>query len=141
MELSFSVSISFLLGSTSSFISSDKYRFLLFLPRGSLGIHAQRQLGKGREFEKLREYMPGDSYEDIHWKTTAKRARPVTKVFQLERTQEIYVIIDASRLSARTEEVMSSNQQNEDSTKASKTILEKYITAAMILWLAAEVGS
>ena len=73
----------------------------LFLNRGAFGIHAQRQVGKGRDFEKLREYIPGDSYDEIHWKATAKRGHPVTKVFQIERTQEVYVIIDASRLSAR----------------------------------------
>src|SRR5207247_4961504 len=73
----------------------------LFLHRGAFGLHAQRQVGKGREFEKLREYIPGDGYDEIHWKATAKRGRPVTKVFQIERTQEVYVVIDASRLSAR----------------------------------------
>src|SRR6266566_4736582 len=73
----------------------------LFLKRGNFGAHAQRQVGKGRDFEKLREYIAGDSYDEIHWKATAKRGRPVTKVFQIERTQEVYVIIDSSRLSAR----------------------------------------
>ena len=73
----------------------------LFLHRGSFGLHAQRQVGKGREFEKLREYIPGDSFDEIHWKATAKRGRPITKVFQIERTQEVYIVIDASRLSAR----------------------------------------
>ena len=73
----------------------------LFLHRGAFGLHAQRQVGKGRDFEKLREYIPGDSYDEIHWKATAKRGRPVTKIFQIERTQEVYVIVDASRLSAR----------------------------------------
>jgi uncharacterized protein (DUF58 family) len=78
----------------------------LFLNKG-LGIHAQRQVGKGRDFEQLREYLPGDSFEDIHWKTTAKRGEPITKVYQIERTQQIYVIIDASRLSARSPEANS----------------------------------
>src|SRR5712671_3043579 len=73
----------------------------MFLNRGAFGLHAQRQVGKGREFEKLREYIPGDGYDEVHWKATAKRGRPVTKVFQIERTQEVYVIIDASRLSGR----------------------------------------
>src|SRR5439155_5760719 len=73
----------------------------LFLHRGAFGLHAERQVGKGREFEKLREYVPGDGYDEIHWKATAKRGRPITKVFQIERTQEVYVVIDASRLSAR----------------------------------------
>src|SRR5204863_1117351 len=77
----------------------------LFLHRGSFGMHAQRQIGKGRDFEKLREYIPGDSYDEVHWKATAKRGRPVTKIFQIERTQEVYVIIDASRLSARPTQV------------------------------------
>jgi uncharacterized protein (DUF58 family) len=73
----------------------------LFLNRGGFGIHARRQHGKGREFEKLREYIPGDGYDEIHWKATAKRRHPITKIFQIERTQEVYVIIDTSRLSAR----------------------------------------
>src|SRR6185369_5213982 len=34
----------------------------LFLHRGAFGLHAQRQVGKGRDFEKLREYVPGDSF-------------------------------------------------------------------------------
>lgn len=103
----------------------------LFMNRGSFGIHAQRQIGRGREFEKLREYVPGDSIEDVHWKATAKRGHPVTKVYQIERTQEIYVIIDASRLSGR--------QSGRDSTGAgSTTDLERFITAALVMGLAAE---
>lgn len=73
----------------------------IFLRRGHLGAHMQRTVGPGKDFEKLREYIPGDSYDDIHWKATAKRGRPVTKLYQVERTQEIYVAIDASRLAAR----------------------------------------
>lgn len=48
----------------------------LFLNRGDFGAFATRQAGQGREFEKLREYVHGDTYEHIHWKTTAKRGRP-----------------------------------------------------------------
>jgi uncharacterized protein (DUF58 family) len=73
-----------------------------FLNRGAVGARAQRQIGRGREFEKLRLYEPGDGFDEIHWKATAKHRFPVTKVFQLERSQEVYVLIDASRLSART---------------------------------------
>jgi len=105
----------------------------LFLNRGTLGVHAQRQVGKGREFEKLREYIPGDSFDDIHWKATAKRHRPVTKVFQIERTQEVYVIMDASRLSGR--EVRTPGPGGAVTTA---TQLERFITAAMVLGLVAE---
>ncbi|MCI0534558.1 MAG: DUF58 domain-containing protein [Verrucomicrobiales bacterium] len=135
----------------------------LFLNRGALGLHVQRQVGKGREFEKLREYIPGDSSEDIHWKATAKRGHPVTKVFQIERTQEIYVVIDSSRLSARpvgsglkfqVSSVGASGNVEAEMRKAKSgsgdvqletpnskletTTLERYVTAALTLGLAAE---
>jgi uncharacterized protein (DUF58 family) len=111
----------------------------LFLNKG-LGIHAQRQVGKGRDFEQLREYLPGDSFEDIHWKTTAKRGEPITKVYQIERTQQIYVIIDASRLSARSPEANSAPIQGDDETVVADltTMLQRFITSALIMALAAE---
>lgn len=109
----------------------------LFLNRGAFGIHAQRQIGRGREFEKLREYNSGDSIEDVHWKATAKRGHPVTKVFQIERTQEVYVILDASRLTARRIEA-ASGANDGPARLPGTTIVERYISAALILGLAAE---
>lgn len=102
----------------------------LFLNRGDNGGHLWRQVSKGREFEKLREYIPGDTYQDIHWKTTAKRKQPVTKVYQIERTQEIYVVLDSSRLSAR--------RVNAPGSDETVTMLERYITSALMLAVAAE---
>lgn len=117
----------------------------LFLNRGAFGIHSQRQVGRGRDFEKLREYVAGDSIEDVHWKATAKRNHPVTKVYQIERTQEIYVIIDASRLSGRripTPDLSTSAsgvvQPETRNPKPETTSLERFITAALVLGLAAE---
>jgi uncharacterized protein (DUF58 family) len=98
------------------------------LRQGVSGVHAMRQIGRGREFEKLREYLPGDGFEEIHWKATARRGRPITKVFQVERTQEVYVIIDRSRLSAR--------QAGVDTTD--ETTLERSIAAGLIVGAAAE---
>ena len=89
------------------------------LRRGSENRHLTRQIGRGREFEKLREYSPGDSSDEIHWKATARRGRPITKVFQVERTQEIYLVIDASRLSAR---VIGGETALERAIKAALTI-------------------
>lgn len=106
-----------------------------FLNRGAFGVHAQRQVGQGREFEKLRDYVPGDDYEDVHWKATAKRGRPITKLYQLERTQEVYVVIDTSRLSARRVLI---DQGEPGSDLVEVTQLERFITAALILGLVAE---
>lgn len=108
----------------------------LFLNRGGFGIHAQRQVGKGREFEKLREYIPGDSYDEIHWKATAKRRHPITKVFQIERTQEVYVLIDTSRLSARLSQTSEVAKTSE--VYSAETILERFVTASLVMGLAAQ---
>jgi uncharacterized protein (DUF58 family) len=110
----------------------------LFLNRG-IGIHAQRQVGKGREFEQLREYLPGDSYEDIHWKATARRGLPITKVYQIERTQQIYVIVDGSRLSARNSDPLGRNSINKlPRGNSCSTILERFTAAALVMGLAAD---
>ena len=110
----------------------------LFLNR-SIGIHALRQVGKGREFEQLREYLPGDSYEDIHWKATARRNQPITKVYQIERTQQIYIIVDASRLSVRSSDPDGSRltalEKSEFGDRT--TIMERYTAAALVMGLAA----
>jgi uncharacterized protein (DUF58 family) len=98
-----------------------------FFKRGRLGMNVQRQLGKGREFEKLREYASGDSFEDVDWKATARRGHPITRVFQVERTQEIYIILDASRLTSRPVP-----------SDPDATILERNVTASLLLALAAE---
>ncbi len=92
---------------------------LAAISRQTVGPRQPRQIGKGREFEKLREYMPGDGFDEIDWKATARRGKPVTRVFRVERTQEIYVLIDAARLSGRLVD--------------GQTILERYLTAGLIL--------
>ncbi len=128
-------------------MSDRKNLAALFLNRGAFGLHAQRQIGKGRDFEKLREYVPGDSFDEIHWKATARRGKPITKVFQIEKTQEVYVIVDASRLSAR--EVSSTSpergapptlnlERGTLNSTSQTSILERFVTAALVLGLAAE---
>jgi uncharacterized protein (DUF58 family) len=73
----------------------------IFLRTAGAGFRLRRQLGKGKEFENLRHYMPGDSFEDIHWKATARRAFPMVKLYNVEHAQEVYAAVDCSRLSAR----------------------------------------
>jgi uncharacterized protein (DUF58 family) len=92
------------------------------------GMRARRTMGRGREFEKLRDYLPGDGFDEIHWKATAKRGRPVTKVFQVERTQELYVVLDNSRLSGR---MITDNGMPQ-------TVLEGYLAAALVLMRVAQ---
>jgi uncharacterized protein (DUF58 family) len=79
----------------------DRATAALFRRTADPGLRRRPRLGKGREFDNLRQYVSGDNYEDIDWKATARRGMPVVKLYQMEHAQEVYAILDASRLSAR----------------------------------------
>jgi uncharacterized protein (DUF58 family) len=66
----------------------------------SVGFRSVRQSGGGGEFEQLREYVAGDAFRDLDWKTSAKRHRPVTRVYEQERSQIVLLAIDAGRMMA-----------------------------------------
>ncbi len=78
----------------------DRASAALLQRTAAAGVRLHRQVGKGREFDRLRQFMPGDSYEDVYWKGTAKRRSPVVKIYHLEHSQQVYVALDCSRLSA-----------------------------------------
>ena len=108
--------------------------------RREWGLRTQRRVGKGREFEQLRDYLPGDSYEDIDWKATARRRHPVTRVFQVEQAQEIYVVLDASRLSTRSADFVMNRRRRPRQAEPEllTTIFERYITAALVMAVVAD---
>lgn len=58
-----------------------------------------RRRGMGREFESLRDYRDGDELRDICWTATARRGRLVSRVYQPERSQAVWLVLDAGRLS------------------------------------------
>jgi uncharacterized protein (DUF58 family) len=57
-----------------------------------------RMTGLGRDFESLREYRDGDEPRDICWTATARRAKVVTRVYQPERSQAVWLLVDSGRL-------------------------------------------
>jgi uncharacterized protein (DUF58 family) len=72
--------------------------FLLRSRQNALEKRNTRMRGIGREFESLREYQPGDEYRDICWTAAARRAKLVTRVYQMERSQTVWIVIDSGRL-------------------------------------------
>jgi uncharacterized protein (DUF58 family) len=80
---------------------AEARRLTLYLIR-SRQVQMERrlkfQIGKGREFESLREYRPGDEKRDICWTATARRGKLVTKTHQHERSQSVMLVVDAGRL-------------------------------------------
>jgi len=57
-----------------------------------------RRIGAGREFDNLRDYRPGDERRDVCWSASARRGKLVTKVYQPERSQAVWLLVDAGRL-------------------------------------------
>jgi uncharacterized protein (DUF58 family) len=57
-----------------------------------------RRFGAGREFDSLRDHRPGDERRDISWSASARRGKLVTKVYQPERSQTVWLLVDAGRL-------------------------------------------
>ncbi len=57
-----------------------------------------RARGVGREFESLREYREGDDFRNICWSASGRRGKLVSKVYQAERSQTVWVVIDCGRL-------------------------------------------
>jgi uncharacterized protein (DUF58 family) len=58
----------------------------------------RRIRGQGREFESLREYRQGDELRDICWTATARRHQLTTRLFETERSQAVWIMLDAGRL-------------------------------------------
>lgn len=53
--------------------------------------------GTGREFESLRDYLPDDDFRRIDWKASARRGRLTSREYQLERSQNVLLVLDLGR--------------------------------------------
>jgi len=89
--------------------------------------------GAGREFESLREYQQGDEFRDICWTAAARRGKLVTRIFQIERSQTIWLVIDAGRLMRARVTKLLSGPGSEASSADSLTKLDISVNAALSL--------
>ena len=72
-----------------------------FVLRG-LGTRMAPRLGKGREFDRLREYVQDDDYRDIAWRASARHNKLIVREYRLDRSQEIVLCVDRGhRMAAR----------------------------------------
>lgn len=63
-----------------------------------MGIKRIRRVGHQTEFEQIKEYVKGDDYRTINWKASARRHQLMVNVYQDERSQQIYNVIDKGRV-------------------------------------------
>jgi uncharacterized protein (DUF58 family) len=67
-----------------------------------LGVRSLRRRGGMTEFESLRDYVRGDDLRLIDWKAFARRGKPTVREFQVERGQELILLVDCGRRMAAT---------------------------------------
>lgn len=72
-----------------------------FFLRG-YGNRTSARVGKGREFDRMRDYVRGDELRDVSWKTSARHGRLIVREYRLDRSQDILLCIDTGhRMAAR----------------------------------------
>ena len=62
------------------------------------GIKKIRRIGHSYEFEQIKSYVRGDDYRSINWKASSRKAALMVNQYEDERAQQIYSIIDKSRV-------------------------------------------
>ncbi len=76
------------------------YRYELMARQNRLseiGVRFVRMPGQGREFERLREFRYGDEIRQIDWKATARQRELISREFNVERNQNIVIMLDCGR--------------------------------------------
>src|SRR5690606_31481694 len=62
------------------------------------GFRKIRKLGHTSEFDQIKSYVLGDNIRHINWKASAKNNHLMVNMYQDERAQPIYSIIDRGRV-------------------------------------------
>jgi uncharacterized protein (DUF58 family) len=88
--------------------------------------------GHGRDFERLREYQPGDMYSEIAWKSTARRSSPITRLFQWEQKQEVYFVVDQSRASAHAYAPVANSAHDAPRARSPRRLLDLAVETALV---------
>jgi uncharacterized protein (DUF58 family) len=102
---------------------ADTISFLVFppivdlpgteLPRGAVAGSTSggaKALQITNTAASIRDYQPGDSYKRIHWPTTARRNQLYVKEYDLERSSDLWIVLDMDRSTLLGEEEESTEE-------------------------------
>jgi uncharacterized protein (DUF58 family) len=82
-----------------SFLQMRKYQLLAISNRLSeIGVKKIRRIGHSMEFEQIRDYVKGDDIRTMNWKATARRNQLMVNAYTDEKSQQVYCLIDKSRV-------------------------------------------
>jgi uncharacterized protein (DUF58 family) len=72
-----------------------------FFLRGA-GTRVAPRVGQGRDFDRLRDYVPGDDFRHLAWKASARMRKLIVREFRIERSQDVVLCVDRGhRMAAR----------------------------------------
>ena len=67
-------------------------------PSFAQGDKKSKKIGRSYEFDQIKNYIDGDDTRSINWKATSSLNKIMVNHFEDERSQQIYSIIDKSRI-------------------------------------------
>ncbi len=104
-----------------SYLQLRQYELLAISNRlVDLGIKKIRKIGHNMEMESIKEYVVGDDYRTINWKASARRGDLMVNVYQDEKSQQVFSLIDKSRAMQMPFEGMS--------------LLDYAINSSLVIW-------
>jgi uncharacterized protein (DUF58 family) len=66
------------------------------ISHGDEGSQSRPQKGRGEDIFAIREYLPGDTARDIHWRSTAKLLHPMVKEYERPAIKKVHIVLDTS---------------------------------------------
>lgn len=67
-------------------------------PSFTQGDKTNKKLGRSYEFDQIKHYVDGDDTRNINWKATSTLNKIMVNHYEDERSQQVYSIIDKSRI-------------------------------------------
>ena len=97
------------------------------------GIKKIRRIGHSYEFEQIKNYVRGDDYRSVNWKASSRKGALMVNQYEDERSQQIYSVIDKSRVMKMHFEGLSLMDYAVNASLAISNIaLKKYDRAGLI---------
>ena len=94
-----------------------------------VGIKRIRRIGNNTDFEQIKDYVVGDDYRTINWRATARRHQLMVNVYQEERAQQVFSIIDKGRMMQQT----FSTAMDSSAPAPRMSLLDYAINASLVL--------
>ncbi len=80
-----------------SIMQMQQHRLRVFRRQNrDAGSRKMFRLGSSYEFEQIKPYVAGDNFRDINWKASSRSNELQVNMFEDERAQSVYCIIDKS---------------------------------------------